>query len=94
MNVTCTCWCFSGALGHLLGATGSVEAIIALKSCQTGLVPPTLNLSNPDTGCDLDYVTGSPRPWVAGENGCRIALTNSFGFGGTNASMCLGEFVS
>ena len=84
----------TGALGHLLGAAGSVEAIAALLSCQTGLVPPTRNLSEPDTGCDLSYVTGSPRPWVAAETGRRIALTNSFGFGGTNASLCVGEFVS
>ncbi|KAK7087767.1 3-oxoacyl-[acyl-carrier-protein] synthase, mitochondrial-like [Littorina saxatilis] len=83
-----------GALGHLLGAAGSVEAIIALKSCQTGVIPPTLNLSHPDTGCDLDYVTGSPRPWAVKDGGQRIALSNSFGFGGTNACVCLAEFVS
>ncbi|KAL8577544.1 hypothetical protein ACOMHN_023517 [Nucella lapillus] len=82
-----------GSMGHLLGAAGSVEAIVTLRSCQTGLVPPTLNLLHPDTACDLDYVTGSPRPWQAGNQGRRIALTNSFGFGGTNASLCLAEWL-
>ena len=81
-------------MGHLLGAAGSVEAIFALKSCQTGVVPPTLNLVEPDTGCDLNYVTGTPKTWDRKNGHRRIALTNSFGFGGTNASLCIAEYIS
>lgn len=82
-----------GALGHLLGAAGSVEAIVTLKSCQMGKIPPTLNLEQPDTGCDLNYVAGTTKDWPAPDSGRRIAVTNSFGFGGTCASVCIAEFV-
>jgi 3-oxoacyl-[acyl-carrier-protein] synthase II len=70
------------AIGHLLGAAGSVEAIYSILAINNGLVPPTLNLDNPSDGCDIDLV-----PHVAKERKVRIALSNSFGFGGTNASL-------
>lgn len=70
------------AIGHLLGAAGAVEAIFAIKALQTGIVPPTLNLENPSEGCDIDLV-----PLEAKERRVRSALSNSFGFGGTNASL-------
>ena len=70
------------AIGHLLGAAGAVEAIYSIKAINHGLVPPTLNLDNPSDGCDIDLV-----PHVAKEKKVTIALSNSFGFGGTNASL-------
>jgi 3-oxoacyl-[acyl-carrier-protein] synthase II len=70
------------SVGHLLGAAGAVEAIYTVKAIETGVVPPTLNLDHPDEGCDLDLV-----PYVAKERPVRCALSNSFGFGGTNASL-------
>jgi len=68
--------------GHLLGAAGSVEAIFTIQSLVNGVVPPTINLENPDEGCDLDYITGSAR-----DVNLEYALCNSFGFGGTNGSL-------
>jgi len=70
------------AIGHLLGAAGSVEAIFAILAIKTGIVPPTLNLENPSDGCDIDLV-----PFKAKERKVRHALSNSFGFGGTNATL-------
>ncbi len=70
------------AIGHLLGAAGAVEAIFTIKALETGIVPPTLNLENPSEGCDIDLV-----PLKAKERPVRTALSNSFGFGGTNASL-------
>ena len=70
------------AVGHLLGAAGSVEAIFSILAIRHGIVPPTLNLENPSDGCDLDLV-----PKFAKERKMRYALSNSFGFGGTNASL-------
>ncbi len=70
------------AIGHLLGAAGSVEAIFSIKALENGVVPPTLNLENPSEGCDIDLV-----PQHAKERKMRYALTNSFGFGGTNATL-------
>ena len=74
------------AIGHLLGAAGAVEAIFAIKAIEDGVVPPTLNLENPSDGCDIDLV-----PLQAKERAVRIALSNSFGFGGTNASVLFRE---
>ena len=68
--------------GHLLGAAGSVEAIITAMSLVDQAVPPTINLDNPDEGCDLDYVPGEAR-----QANLEYALCNSFGFGGTNGSL-------
>lgn len=75
-----------GALGHLLGAAGCVEAAITILSCHSSIVPPTINLHQSDTGVDLDYVPRVSRDW---NSDIRIALTNSFGFGGTNGTLCL-----
>ena len=68
--------------GHLLGAAGGLEAIFCALAVSTGVVPPTINLDNPDEGCDLDYV-----PHVAREMSVQAAMSNSFGFGGTNSSI-------
>ncbi len=73
------------AVGHLLGAAGSVEAIFSILAVNAGVVPPTLNLDNPSPGCeDVDLV-----PHQAKEHKVTAALSNSFGFGGTNASLVL-----
>ena len=72
--------------GHLLGAAGSVEAIFSILAINQGVVPPTLNLDNPSSGCDLDLV-----PHQAKERPVRYAMSNSFGFGGTNATLVLGK---
>jgi 3-oxoacyl-[acyl-carrier-protein] synthase II len=68
--------------GHLLGAAGAVEAIFSILAIRDGVAPPTINLDNPGEGCDLDYV-----PNVARRMPISIALSNSFGFGGTNGSL-------
>jgi 3-oxoacyl-[acyl-carrier-protein] synthase II len=73
------------ATGHLLGAAGAIEAIYAIKSMNDQVVPPTLNLDEPDEGCDIDLV-----PKQAKQRKVRYALSNSFGFGGTNASLIVG----
>ncbi|NOY65624.1 MAG: beta-ketoacyl-ACP synthase II [Nitrospirae bacterium] len=73
--------------GHLLGAAGGVEAVISALSIYNNIVPPTINLDNPDPECDLDYV-----PHRAREMEVRYALSNSFGFGGTNACLLFKRF--
>lgn len=70
--------------GHLLGAAGSVEAIITALALKEGIAPPTINLDNPDEGCDLDFVPHKAKPMNT-----EYALCNSFGFGGTNGSLLL-----
>ena len=70
------------AHGHLLGAAGAIEAIFAIKAVQCGIAPPTLNLEDPSEGCDLDLVPGAAK-----ERRIDHALSNSFGFGGTNTSL-------
>ncbi|MEQ8967045.1 MAG: beta-ketoacyl-ACP synthase II [Azospirillaceae bacterium] len=76
------------AIGHLLGAAGAVEAIFCLKAINQGVVPPTLNLEDPSEGCaGVDLV-----PLEAKERKVRAALSNSFGFGGTNASLIFQAF--
>ncbi len=72
--------------GHLLGASGGVEAIITAKALQTGILPPTINLDNPDEDCDLDYI-----PHTARSVPIKAAMSNSFGFGGHNVSLLLGK---
>ena len=76
------------AIGHLLGAAGAVEAIFAMLAIRDGVLPPTLNLENPSEGCDIDLV-----PLTAKEKPVRHALSNSFGFGGTNASLVFSEYA-
>jgi 3-oxoacyl-[acyl-carrier-protein] synthase II len=73
--------------GHLLGAAGGVEAVICGLSIQRGMIPPTINLERPDPECDLDYVPNVPR-----KADLRIAMSNSFGFGGHNATIILKRF--
>lgn len=73
------------ATGHLLGAAGAIEAIYAIKSMNDQVVPPTLNLDEPDEGCDIDLV-----PKQAKQRKVGYSLSNSFGFGGTNASLIFG----
>ncbi len=75
-------------IGHLLGAAGGVEAVICVLSIFHRIVPPTINLDNPDPECDLDYV-----PHKARELDINVAISNSFGFGGTNACIVFRRFV-
>ena len=75
--------------GHLLGAAGGVEAIFTLLAMQKGLIPPTINYTNPDPECDLDYV-----PNVARERNLNICVSNSFGFGGTNGVLVFKKSLS
>ncbi|MBV8089756.1 MAG: beta-ketoacyl-ACP synthase II, partial [Alphaproteobacteria bacterium] len=70
------------AIGHLLGAAGSVESIFSIMAIRDGVVPPTLNLDSPSPSCDIDLVAKQAK-----ERRVRYALSNSFGFGGTNASL-------
>jgi len=74
-------------MGHLLGASGAVEAIITAKALEEGVIPPTINYETPDPECDLDYTPNRARPMPI-----RVALSNSFGFGGHNASLALGRY--
>jgi 3-oxoacyl-[acyl-carrier-protein] synthase II len=73
--------------GHLLGATGAVEVIIAVKTICEGIIPPTINLDHPDPACDLDYVPHQPR-----EKEINAAMSNTFGFGGVNAVLIVKKF--
>jgi beta-ketoacyl-acyl-carrier-protein synthase II len=73
--------------GHLLGAAGAIESIAMAKAIQTQTAPPTINLDNPDPACDLDYVPNEPR-----EMRIEHALSNSLGFGGTNACILFSRF--
>ena len=68
--------------GHLLGAAGGVEAVFSAMALHTGIIPPTINLDHPSKGCDLDYV-----PHTARQQQVDIAMSNSFGFGGTNGTL-------
>ncbi len=70
--------------GHLLGAAGGLEAIVTAMTIKNGIVPPTINLDNPDEDCDLDYVAHTAR-----KKDVQFALSNSFGFGGTNGTVLL-----
>ena len=73
--------------GHLLGASGGIEAAVSVLSIADGVMPPTINLENPDPACDLDYV-----PHTARHCEVRTVMSNSFGFGGHNASLVFQEF--
>ncbi|GJM74926.1 hypothetical protein HMSSN036_71420 [Paenibacillus macerans] len=70
--------------GHLLGAAGGVEGVICGLTLKHGVIPPTINLEHPDPECDLDYV-----PNVARKADVRVAMSNSFGFGGHNATIIM-----
>jgi len=72
--------------GHLLGGAGAIEAVMTILALKEGIIPPTINQETPDPQCDLDYV-----PNVARKKEIRYALSNGFGFGGTNASICFGK---
>ncbi len=73
-------------LGHSLGASGGIELALTMKAIGNSLVPPTINLQTPDPDCDLDYTPNEPR-----ERAIQIAMSNSFGFGGHNASILVGR---
>jgi 3-oxoacyl-[acyl-carrier-protein] synthase II len=74
--------------GHLLGAAGVAELIFCVETIHHGIIPPTINLDNPDPACDLDYVPNKAR-----EQKVDIAISNSFGFGGHNATLLVRRFV-
>jgi 3-oxoacyl-[acyl-carrier-protein] synthase II len=76
-------------LGHLLGASGGVELVLTIKAVLSGVVPPTINLENPDPDCDLDFTPLQPK-----ERAVRLAMSNSFGFGGHNASVIVGQYAA
>ena len=69
-------------IGHLLGAAGGIEAVFCALALDEGVAPPTINLRDPDPECDLDYVANESRPIKL-----RAAMSNSFGFGGANATL-------
>ena len=74
-------------LGHMIGGAGAIEAIICSKIIREGIVPPTINLTDPDPDCDLDYVPNKARPAKV-----TTALSNSFGFGGHNSVLIIGQY--
>ncbi|UCH51749.1 MAG: beta-ketoacyl-ACP synthase II [Chloroflexota bacterium] len=74
-------------LGHMMGAAGAIEAVVCCKVINEGIIPPTVNLEHPDPECDLDYV-----PNVARDGDVRIAISNSFGFGGHNSVIAIGRY--
>lgn len=75
--------------GHLLGGSGGIETVFTALTIEHGIIPPTINLDNPGEECDLDYV-----PHVARKAKVNVAMTNSFGFGGTNASLVLRRYLN
>jgi len=75
-------------LGHSLGASGGIEAILVAKTIENSIIPPTINLEKPDPDCDLDYTPNVPRARQV-----RYAMSNTFGFGGHNASIVMGRFL-
>jgi len=73
--------------GHMLGAAGGAEAVVAVLALTRGWIPPTINYTTPDPDCDLDYVPNTPR-----EVRVDAVMSNSFGFGGTNAVLLLKRY--
>jgi 3-oxoacyl-[acyl-carrier-protein] synthase II len=73
--------------GHLLGGAGGIETVFTALTIHEGIIPPTINLDNPGENCDLDYV-----PNIARKTDVKLAMTNSFGFGGTNAALILSKY--
>ncbi len=80
-------------LGHLIQAAGAVELITCLQAIKTGVIPPTANLANPDPDCDLDHVPNEPRDCTSA-GGVDVCLSNSFGFGGQNNTICVRRYAS
>jgi 3-oxoacyl-[acyl-carrier-protein] synthase II len=76
-------------IGHLLGAAGAAEAAFTILALRDGILPPTINLENPDPECDLDYVPNYSR-----KQDIRYAISNGFGFGGTNATVCFEKIMN
>ncbi len=76
-------------LGHTLGASGGIELIVTIKSMERSVIAPTINLDTPDPDCDLDYTPNQPR-----ECSIKVAMSNSFGFGGHNASVIVRQFLN
>ena len=74
-------------IGHLLGAAGGVEAIATILSLKNQIIHPTINVDNQDPECDLDFNISGPK-----EKNIKYALSNSFGFGGTNGSLVFSKF--
>jgi 3-oxoacyl-[acyl-carrier-protein] synthase II len=74
-------------MGHLLGAAGAVEAAVCLKAIETGMIPPTINMTDPDLEVPLDFVPNKGR-----ERRITRAMSNSFGFGGTNVTLIFSAF--
>jgi 3-oxoacyl-[acyl-carrier-protein] synthase II len=74
--------------GHLLGAASGIEAVVSVLAIHHKVIPPTINLENPDPECDLDYVPNKSRPADV-----RAVLSNSFGFGGVNGCVVFTEFT-
>ena len=80
------------SIGHLLGAGGAVEAVATVLALRDRIAPPTLNYEEPEEGLDLDYVPGAPKPLPGrGEVPRAVAISNSFGFGGHNAVLCIAD---
>ena len=77
-----------GATGHCLGAAGAVEAIFTTLAVERNTLPPTINYDEPDPECDLDYIPNEAR-----EADVKVAISNSFGFGGHNACIVIREFT-
>ncbi|MCK5294486.1 MAG: beta-ketoacyl-ACP synthase II, partial [Arcobacteraceae bacterium] len=76
-----------GQIGHCLGAAGAIEAVIAIKAMEDGIIPPTINQIEADENCDLDYVPNSAR-----KANLNIVMSNSFGFGGTNGVIIMKKY--
>ena len=74
--------------GHMLGAAGALEAIVCVKALQDSLLPPTINYETPDPECDLDYVPNTARPAQV-----KHIMSNSFGFGGHNATIIISQYA-
>lgn len=89
INVSST----KGSIGHLLGGAGSVEAIFTIKALETDTLPPTLNLENPDDGFECNYIPKKAQNGIDRGRPLEYALTNSFGFGGTNASLLFRKYI-
>jgi 3-oxoacyl-(acyl-carrier-protein) synthase len=74
--------------GHMMGATGALEAVFCVQAIRDNVVPPTINYQTPDPECDLDYIPNQAR-----EIPVRIAVSNAFGFGGHNAVLVIREYL-